>query len=89
MTSRAVWWLRDLLRPVNHFFVCLTGMLTVIQIPLSGDFRPFFTIQDADHTALVNPRPPKAGLLLGVTNPFFERACQHWPHVLSLGRQQS
>ncbi|TFK87984.1 DUF1630-domain-containing protein [Polyporus arcularius HHB13444] len=73
MTSRAVWWLRDLLRP----------------IPLSGDFRPFFTIQDADHTALVNPRPPKAGLLLGVTNPFFERACQHWPHVLSLGRQQS
>ncbi|KAI0787907.1 hypothetical protein C8Q74DRAFT_1254742 [Fomes fomentarius] len=73
MTSAAIWWLRDLLRP----------------IPLSGDFRPFFTIHDADHTALVNPRPPKAGLLLGVTNPFFERACKHWPHVLSLGRQQT
>ncbi|KAI0711896.1 hypothetical protein C8T65DRAFT_708036 [Cerioporus squamosus] len=73
VTSTAVWWLRDLIRP----------------IPLSGDFRPFFTIHDADHTALVNPRPPKAGLLLGVTNPFFERACQHWPNVLSLGRQQS
>ncbi|KAI9000544.1 hypothetical protein BD414DRAFT_471971 [Trametes punicea] len=69
-TSIAVWWLRDLLRP----------------IPLSGDFRPFFTIHDAEHTALVNPRHPKAGLLLGVTNPFFERVCQHWPHVLSLGR---
>ncbi|KAI0749536.1 hypothetical protein C8Q80DRAFT_1101293 [Daedaleopsis nitida] len=73
MTSAATWWLRDLLRP----------------IPLSGDFRPFFTIHDADHTALVNPRPPKSGLLLGVTNPFFERACKHWPHVLSLGRQQT
>ncbi|KAH9856489.1 DUF1630-domain-containing protein [Lenzites betulinus] len=70
-TSLAVWWLRDLLRP----------------IPLSGDFRPFFTIHDADHTALVNPRPPHAGLLLGVTNPYFERACKHWPHVLSLGRE--
>ncbi|KAI0635694.1 DUF1630-domain-containing protein [Trametes polyzona] len=70
-TSIAVWWLRDLLRP----------------IPLSGDFRPFFTIHDADHTALVNSRPPKAGLLLGVTNPYFERACKHWPHVLCLGRQ--
>ncbi|TBU63105.1 hypothetical protein BD310DRAFT_945520 [Dichomitus squalens] len=71
MSSRAVWWLRDLLRP----------------IPLSGDFRPFFTIHDADHTALVNPRPPQAGLLVGVTNPFFDKACRHWPNVLSLGRQ--
>ncbi|OBZ72447.1 Protein DENND6B, partial [Grifola frondosa] len=70
MTSQAVWWLRDILRP----------------IPLAGDFRPFFTIHDADHSTLVNPRPPKAGLLLGVTNPLFERACQHWPHILSLGR---
>ncbi|KAI9061000.1 DUF1630-domain-containing protein [Trametes sanguinea] len=70
VTSIAVWWLRDLLRP----------------IPLAGDFRPFFTIHDADHTAVVNPRPPQAGLLLGVANPFFERACKHWPHVLSLGR---
>ncbi|KAI0768089.1 DUF1630-domain-containing protein [Trametes elegans] len=72
-TSIAVWWLRDLLRP----------------IPLSGDFRPFFTIHDADHTALVNPRLPQAGLILGVTNPFFERACKHWPHILSLGRQRT
>ncbi|KAI0370326.1 DUF1630-domain-containing protein [Pilatotrama ljubarskyi] len=72
-TSIAVWWLRDLLRP----------------IPLPGDFRPFFTIQDADHTSFVNPRPPPSGILLGVTNPFFERACKHWPHVLSLGRQTS
>ncbi|KAI0833231.1 DUF1630-domain-containing protein [Trametes gibbosa] len=72
-TSFAVWWFRDLLRP----------------IPLSGDFRPFFTIHDADHTSLVNPRPPQAGLLLGVTNPYFERACKHWPHVLSLGQEPS
>ncbi|KAI0734227.1 hypothetical protein C8Q72DRAFT_923547 [Fomitopsis betulina] len=70
MTSQAIWWLRDILRP----------------IPVAGDFRPFFTIHDADHTALVNPRPPSTGLILGVTNPYFERACKHWPHVLSLGR---
>ncbi|KAI0346542.1 DUF1630-domain-containing protein [Trametopsis cervina] len=69
VTSQVVWWLRSLLHP----------------IPLAGDFRPFFTIHDADHNALVNPRPPQPGLLLGVTNPFFERACTHWPHILSLG----
>ncbi|KAK0204479.1 hypothetical protein DFS33DRAFT_1320461 [Desarmillaria ectypa] len=70
-TSQAIWWLRDLLRP----------------IPTAGDIRPYFTIHDRDHSALVNKLPPKSGLLLGVTNPFFERSCLHWPHVLSLGRR--
>ncbi|TFY56863.1 hypothetical protein EVJ58_g7381 [Rhodofomes roseus] len=73
MTSQAIWWLRDVLRP----------------IPVAGDFRPFFTIHDADHAALVNTRPPSSGLILGVTNPYFDRACKHWPHVLSLGRASS
>ncbi|KAJ7680655.1 hypothetical protein DFH06DRAFT_1163828 [Mycena polygramma] len=69
-TSQAVWWLRDLLRP----------------LPLTGDVRPYFTIHDTDHAALASRLPPAAGRILGVTNPVFERACAHWPHVLSLGR---
>ncbi|KAI0303677.1 hypothetical protein B0F90DRAFT_1626145, partial [Multifurca ochricompacta] len=72
-TSKAIWWLRDVFRP----------------IPWAGDFRPYFTIHDREHAALVNERAPKAGLLLGVTNPFFEKACSHWPHVLSLGGNMS
>ncbi|KAJ7454663.1 hypothetical protein FB451DRAFT_1049181 [Mycena latifolia] len=70
-TSQAVWWLRDLLRP----------------LPLTGDMRPYFTIHDTDHAALASRLPPAAGRVLGVTNPVFERACAHWPHVLSLGRR--
>ncbi|KAJ7284512.1 hypothetical protein C8J57DRAFT_1447020 [Mycena rebaudengoi] len=70
-TSQAVWWLRDLLRP----------------IPLAGDVRPYFTIHDTEHAALASRLPPAAGRILGVTNPVFERACAHWPHVLSLGRR--
>ncbi|KAJ7510496.1 hypothetical protein B0H11DRAFT_2216285 [Mycena galericulata] len=69
-TSQAVWWLRDLLRP----------------LPLTGDMRPYFTIHDTDHAALASRLPPAAGRVLGVTNPVFERSCAHWPHVLSLGR---
>ncbi|KAJ7645371.1 hypothetical protein B0H17DRAFT_1104050 [Mycena rosella] len=69
-TSQAVWWLRDLLRP----------------LPLTGDMRPYFTIHDTDHAALASRLPPAPGRVLGVTNPVFERACAHWPHVLSLGR---
>ncbi|KAH9972202.1 hypothetical protein BGW80DRAFT_1227904 [Lactifluus volemus] len=72
-TSLAIWWLRDVFRP----------------IPWAGDFRPYFTIHDREHSALVNERPPKAGLLLGVTNPFFEKACSHWPHTLTLGGKSS
>ncbi|KAI0255025.1 hypothetical protein BJV78DRAFT_1180617 [Lactifluus subvellereus] len=72
-TSMAIWWLRDVFRP----------------IPWAGDFRPYFTIHDREHSALVNERAPKAGLLLGVTNPFFEKACSHWPHILTLGGKSS
>ncbi|KAK7461946.1 hypothetical protein VKT23_008378 [Stygiomarasmius scandens] len=72
-TSQAIWFFRDLLRP----------------IPLGGDIRPYFTIHDKDHSALANKLPPKSGILLGVTNPFFDRTCSHWPHILSLGRKTS
>lgn len=71
MTSQAVWWLRDLIRP----------------IPLAADIRPYFTIHDRDHALLVNKSPPKVGLVIGVTNPFFAKSCTHWPHVLSVGRK--
>ncbi|KIO21720.1 hypothetical protein M407DRAFT_217683 [Tulasnella calospora MUT 4182] len=69
-TSSIIWWLRDFLRP----------------IPLAGDFRPYFHIHDQDYAMLVNKNPPKTGLILGVTNPFFGNLCKHWPHVLSVGR---
>ncbi|KAF7317803.1 UDENN domain-containing protein [Mycena kentingensis (nom. inval.)] len=70
-TSQAIWWLRDLLRP----------------LPLAGDIRPYFTIHDTDHAAMASRLPPAAGRILGVTNPVFERECAHWPHILSLGRK--
>ncbi|KAF7309518.1 UDENN domain-containing protein [Mycena indigotica] len=70
-TSQAIWWLRDLLRP----------------LPLTGDIRPYFTIHDTDHAVMASRLPPTAGRILGVTNPVFERECAHWPHILSLGRQ--
>ncbi|KAG9314822.1 hypothetical protein JVU11DRAFT_3915 [Chiua virens] len=92
MTSQAVWWLRDLVRPVrllvNPFFHA-TDTDVLAQIPLAADIRPYFTIQDKDHSLLVNKASPKAGLVIGVTNPFFEKSCAHWPHVLSVGRKPS
>jgi len=45
-------------------------------------------MQDGDYASLVNRLPPKAGLVIGVTNPFFEKSCSHWPHILSLGKRK-
>lgn len=69
-------------KPTNIHAMC---SLREDQMPLAGDFRPYFTIHDKDHAALVNQNAPQAGLLLGVTNPFYDGACKHWPHQLSLG----
>ncbi|XP_043190564.1 protein DENND6B-like isoform X2 [Amphibalanus amphitrite] len=52
-----------------------------------GDHRPFFTIHDTDFKELTqlgsNQAPPP--VILGVTNPFFAKTLQHWPHILRLG----
>lgn len=66
--SEAVWCLLDLLRP----------------IPTEGDYRPYMHIHDRDFALLVNPNKPQPGVLLGVTNPFFQQAASHWPNVLTL-----
>jgi hypothetical protein len=86
-TSNAIWWFRDIVRPVRDplQITCSPKPTTTSQIPWVGDFRPYFTIHDREYQDLINGRAPKAGLLVGVTNPFFEKTCSHWPHVLTLG----
>lgn len=63
-----MWWLRELVRP----------------IPLAGDFRPYLHIHDHDFSLLVNSNKPQAGVVVGVTNPFFRNAASHWPNVISI-----
>ncbi|KAG9103528.1 hypothetical protein FRC06_010104 [Ceratobasidium sp. 370] len=69
ISSAVVWWLRDLIRP----------------LPFAGDFRPYFHIHDRDFPTLISKNAPRPGLILGVTNPYFENVCKHWPHILSVG----
>lgn len=67
--AAAIWWLRDWLRP----------------IPVSGDFRPYFTIHDPDHKRLFTKGTPQPGIMVGTTNPFLYEECKHWPHIVSIG----
>ncbi|WVR00265.1 hypothetical protein IAU59_007408 [Kwoniella sp. CBS 9459] len=70
--SEIVWWLREMLRP----------------IPPAGDFRPYLHIHDHDFSLLVNSNKPQAGVVVGVTNPFFRNAASHWPNVISIPSQR-
>ncbi|CAB0008452.1 unnamed protein product [Nesidiocoris tenuis] len=49
-----------------------------------GEHRPYFTIHDTEfkeYTKTTQPPPP---IILGVTNPFFSKTLQHWPHIIKL-----
>lgn len=51
------------------------------------DYRPFFTIHDPEFKEYTGRGPAEnpPAVLLGVTNPFFAKALQHWPHIIRIG----
>ncbi|KAG8253609.1 Protein dennd6a [Homalodisca vitripennis] len=49
-----------------------------------ADYRPYFTIHDSEfreYTTRTHAPPP---IILGVTNPFFAKTLQHWPHIIKV-----
>ncbi|CAG0921681.1 unnamed protein product [Notodromas monacha] len=61
------------------------GLLSLIwPLKYCADYRPYFTIHNSefkDLTAKTQLPPP---IVLGVTNPFFAKSLQHWPHIIRL-----
>ncbi|XP_053262468.1 protein DENND6B isoform X7 [Podarcis raffonei] len=49
------------------------------------DFRPYFTIHDSEFKEYTTRTQAPPSVVLGVTNPFFIKTLQHWPHILRLG----
>eukprot|EP01137_Pigoraptor_chileana_P010455 Opistho-2@60122 len=68
---------------------CSDTVLALISLisPLSYscDYRPYFTIHDSDFKEFTSKTKPAPHAILGVTNPFFTKAFQHWPHMLKVG----
>eukprot|EP00051_Salpingoeca_urceolata_P015273 m.197183 g.197183 ORF g.197183 m.197183 type:complete len:733 (-) comp18344_c0_seq1:352-2550(-) len=50
-----------------------------------GDYRPYFTIHDPDCPRIVKKGQKPGAMVLGVTNPYFSKALEHWPHVVRVG----
>lgn len=56
----------------------------IMPLMYCGEHRPYFTIHDTEfkeYTKTTQPPPP---IILGVTNPFFSKTLQHWPHIIKL-----
>uniref|UniRef100_A0A6I8NGA0 DENN domain containing 6B n=1 Tax=Ornithorhynchus anatinus TaxID=9258 RepID=A0A6I8NGA0_ORNAN len=49
------------------------------------DYRPYFTIHDSEFKEYTTRTQAPPNVVLGVTNPFFIKALQHWPHILRVG----
>uniref|UniRef100_A0A8C9TCQ7 DENN/MADD domain containing 6B n=1 Tax=Scleropages formosus TaxID=113540 RepID=A0A8C9TCQ7_SCLFO len=49
------------------------------------DFRPYFTIHDSEFKEYTTRTQAPPNVILGVTNPFFIKTFQYWPHVIRLG----
>lgn len=63
----------------------------VTPLVFRGDYRPFFTIYDSDYpffSSLHDVSPDTLPcVLLGVTNPFFLKTFERFPHIVLLGEE--
>ncbi|XP_041713387.1 protein DENND6B isoform X1 [Coregonus clupeaformis] len=49
------------------------------------DYRPYFTIHDTEFKEYTTRTQAPPNVILGVTNPFFIKIFQSWPHIIRLG----
>lgn len=60
--------------------------LTSLIAPLAycAETRPYFTIHDSEFKEFTQRQQGPPPVVLGVTNPFFSKTLQHWPHTIRL-----
>lgn len=46
--------------------------------------RPYFTIHDSEFKEFTQRQQGPVPIILGVTNPFFSKTLQHWPHLIRM-----
>ncbi|KAJ8301413.1 hypothetical protein KUTeg_020400 [Tegillarca granosa] len=65
--------------------VVMASSPSVASMTVQSLIRPYFTIHDSEfkeYTTKTQAPPP---VILGVTNPFFAKTLQHWPHIVRIG----
>ncbi|OUM61007.1 hypothetical protein PIROE2DRAFT_62778 [Piromyces sp. E2] len=64
-----------------------TFMELIKPVPYGGDFRPYFTIQDSDFKNIVKKELTLPNVIIGTTNPVFNKALSHWTNTVYVQRK--
>ncbi|XP_025107449.1 protein DENND6A-like isoform X2 [Pomacea canaliculata] len=65
---------------------CVQALINMITpLKYCNDFRPYFTIHDSEFKEFTTRTQAPPPVILGVTNPFFAKTLQHWPHIIRIG----
>ncbi|XP_076053198.1 protein DENND6A isoform X2 [Oratosquilla oratoria] len=56
----------------------------IAPLKFCADYRPFFTIHDSEFKEYTTRTAAPPAVILGVTNPFFAKTLQHWPHIIRI-----
>ncbi|XP_043281251.1 protein DENND6A [Venturia canescens] len=57
---------------------------TIAPLKYCSDYRPYFTIHDSEFKEYTTDAPSPPAVILGVTNPFFAKTLQRWPHIIRI-----
>ncbi|KAK7896720.1 hypothetical protein WMY93_022045 [Mugilogobius chulae] len=65
--------------------IILALVSSICPLKFCCDFRPYFTIHDSEFREYTTRTQAPPNVVLGVTNPFFIKTFQSWPHIIRLG----
>lgn len=71
--------------PTTSSETVLALVSSICPLKFCCDFRPYFTIHDSEFREFTTRTQAPPNVVLGVTNPFFIKTFQNWPHVVRLG----
>lgn len=61
----------------------------ILPLMYNADYRPYFTIHDSEFKEYMTKTRCPPTVILGVTNPFFGKTLQHWPHIIRLAENSN
>ncbi|RUS83833.1 hypothetical protein EGW08_008414 [Elysia chlorotica] len=71
--------------PTTTCFTVQALVNMIAPLKFCSDFRPYFTIHDSEFKEYTTKTQAPPNVILGVTNPFFAKTLQHWPHIIRIG----
>ncbi|XP_069795717.1 DENN/MADD domain containing 6Aa isoform X2 [Narcine bancroftii] len=71
--------------PAESSETVLALVCCILPLKYCSDFRPYFTIHDSEFKEYTTRTQAPPSVVLGVTNPFFAKTLQHWPHIIRIG----